>query len=91
MHCEECGNVVYQAGETVPAGVYMRIDDGSLRRVALTRRGPLPASFDGHIATYRGAASACACERRHARRCTCRRAASTTAAAEHSGGSLSTP
>lgn len=68
MHCEECGNAVYQAGETVPAGVYMRIDDGSLRRVALTRPEPLPASFDGHIATYRSAASACACERRHARR-----------------------
>lgn len=91
MRCEECGNAVYQAGETVPAGVYMRIDDGSLRRVTLTRRGLLPASFDGHIATYRSAASACACERRHAPRRTSRQAGGTTPAAEHSGGSLSTP
>ena len=62
--CEECGTPLYQAGERVPAGAYLRVDDGSFHRVSLPAGGVLPASFDGHIAVYRAAAAHCACERR---------------------------
>ena len=65
MHCDECGTKLYEAGEVVPAGDYTRVDDRSFRHVALLQRGPLPPSFDGHIALYRSAAAPCACERRH--------------------------
>ncbi len=65
MQCDECGIALYTVGEIVPAGVYVRVDDGSFRKVTLERKGPLPASFDGHIAQYRGMAGSCACERRH--------------------------
>jgi hypothetical protein len=64
MRCEECGNALYEAGDTVPAGIYARVDDGSFRQVILEQRGPLPPSFDGHVAEYRHAAAPCACERR---------------------------
>ena len=65
MRCDECGTALFEAGDDVPAGVYTRVDDGSFRRVTLERAGPLPASFDGHVAEYRAAAT-CVCERRHA-------------------------
>lgn len=64
--CEECGTHLYQAGERVPAGTYLRVDDGSFHRLRLSAEGPLPASFDGHVALYRAAAPLCVCERRHA-------------------------
>lgn len=66
MRCDECGISLYEAGDVVPAGVYTRVDDESFRRVTLERAGPLPASFDGHVAEYRAAAATCVCERRHA-------------------------
>jgi hypothetical protein len=66
MHCDECGIALYEAGDVAPAGVYTRVDDESFRRVTLERTGPLPASFDGHVAEYRAAAATCVCERRHA-------------------------
>lgn len=63
--CEECGTPLFQAGQRVPAGIYLRVDDGSFQRLRLVSSGILPASFDGHIALYRAAAAPCACERRH--------------------------
>lgn len=66
MRCDECGTALYKAGDVVPAGTYMRVDDDSFRQVTLAHRGPLPASFDGHVAAYRIAAAPCACARRHA-------------------------
>lgn len=64
--CEECDTPLYQAGEFVSAGDYLRVDDGSFQRVRLSALEQLPASFDGHIALYRAAAAPCACERRQA-------------------------
>lgn len=64
-HCEECGTRVYQAGEHAPSGAYLRVDDSSFQRVMTSPDGALPASYDGHIALYRSAASPCACERCH--------------------------
>lgn len=64
--CEECGTPLYQAGDRVPAGTYLRVDDGSFHRVSLSAAGPLPASFDGHVALYRAGAAPCVCERRRA-------------------------
>ena len=66
MRCDECGIALFEAGATVPAGTYVRVDDRSFRRVTLQQRGPLPPSFDGHIAEYRSAAASCLCERHHA-------------------------
>ncbi len=63
--CDECGTHLYQAGERVPAGTYLRVDDESFQRIQLSTAGRLPASFDGHVAWYRTAAAPCACERRH--------------------------
>jgi len=48
---------VWKAGEWVPAGAYVRIDDDSYRKITLRTAGSLPASFDGHVACYRAAAS----------------------------------
>ena len=62
--CEECGTRMYQAGEQVAGGTYLRVDDGSFQRLVVLQDGVLPASFDGHVALYRAAASPCACERR---------------------------
>lgn len=64
-HCEECGTRLYQAGEIAPCGAYLRVDNDSFQRVMTSPDGTLPASFDGHIALYRSAASPCACERCH--------------------------
>ena len=62
--CNECGDRLYQAGERVPAGAYLRVDDDSFHRVYLAVSGALPASFDGHVALYRTAAAPCVCARR---------------------------
>lgn len=64
MRCEECGTVLFEAGDVVPAGEYLRVDDGSFTKVVVARRSPIPASFDGHVAQYRGAGAACACRGR---------------------------
>jgi hypothetical protein len=56
MLCEGCQAPVWKAGEVAPAGVYVRIDDDSYRQLTLKQDGPLPASFDGHVALYRAAA-----------------------------------
>lgn len=61
--CEECGTRLYRAGDRVPAGTYVRVDDWSFHPVSLSAAGPLPPSFDGHIAFYRVAGASCACER----------------------------
>lgn len=63
LRCEECQTPLWRAGEIVPAGTYVRVDDQSYRAVMMDREGPLPATFDGHIALY--CTSACAC-REHA-------------------------
>lgn len=63
LRCEECQTPLWRAGEIVPAGTYVRVDNQSYRAVMLDREGPLPATFDGHIALY--CTSACAC-REHA-------------------------
>lgn len=63
MRCDECGTALYEAGEVVPAGAYMRVDDGMLRQIVLECAGPLPPSYDGHIAWYRAAAAPCRCDR----------------------------
>lgn len=65
LRCEECQTPLWRAGEVVPAGTYVRVDDRSYRAVMLDQEGPLPATFDGHIALY--CTSACAC-RDHAHR-----------------------
>lgn len=62
--CDECGDRLYQAGERVPAGAYLRVDDDSFQQVRLVVGGALPPSFDGHVALYRTAAAPCMCARR---------------------------
>jgi hypothetical protein len=52
MFNEEYQMLVWKAGEIVPAGTYVRIDDLSYRIITLDRQGPLPATFDGHVALY---------------------------------------
>ncbi len=59
MQCEECQMPLWKAGEVVPAGTYVRVDDRSYRAVTLEREGPLPATFDGHVALYCTAACTC--------------------------------
>ena len=62
LRCEECQMPLWKAGEVVPAGTYLRVDDRSYRAVTLDQEGPLPATFDGHVALY--CASACTCRDR---------------------------
>lgn len=62
--CDECGAPIFQAGQVAPPGAYMRVDDESFRRVEVGAGERLPASYDGHIALYRLAASPCACQLR---------------------------
>lgn len=62
MQCEECQTPLWKAGEVVPAGTYVRVDDRSYRAVTLKQEGPLPATFDGHVALY--CTSACRCMQR---------------------------
>lgn len=64
--CEECQMPLWKAGEVVPAGTYVRVDNRSYRTVILDQEGPLPATFDGHVALY--CTSACACRDRADRR-----------------------
>jgi hypothetical protein len=52
MFSEEYQLHVWKAGEIVPAGKYVRIDDCSYRPIMLDEPGPLPATFDGHVALY---------------------------------------
>lgn len=52
MNAEEYGIHVWKAGDLVPAGSYLRVDDDSYRLVVLEQQGQLPASYDGHIAYY---------------------------------------
>lgn len=59
FRCEECQMPLWKAGEVVPVGTYVRVDDRSYHPVSLDQEGPLPATFDGHIALY--CTSACAC------------------------------
>ena len=65
FRCEECWMPLWKAGEIVPAGTYTRVDDQSYRAVMLEQEGPLPATFDGHVALY--CTATCAC-RDHAQR-----------------------
>ncbi len=51
--CNEDGELLYGAGEDVPAGHYVRIDVISPSEIILEAGGPLPPSFDGHVAMYR--------------------------------------
>lgn len=60
--CEECQMPLWQAGEVVPAGTYVRVDDRSYHAVLLDQEGPLPATFDGHAALY--CTSGCSCRDR---------------------------
>ncbi len=62
FRCEECQMPLWKAGEVVPAGTYVRVDDRSYRAVILDQESPLPATFDGHIALF--CISACACKDR---------------------------
>ncbi len=66
LRCEECQMPLWKAGEIVPAGTYVRVDDRSYRTVILNQEGPLPATFDGHVALY--CTSACVCKDRADRR-----------------------
>jgi hypothetical protein len=66
LQCEECQMPLWKAGEVVPAGTYVRVDDRSYRTVILNQEGLLPATFDGHVALY--CTSACACRDRADRR-----------------------
>lgn len=63
--CDECGTPLYQAGQHVTVGEYLRVDDGSFHPVFTSAEGILPPSYDGHVALYRAAASPCVCERCH--------------------------
>jgi hypothetical protein len=51
-YTEEHQAQAWKAGEIVPAGIYVRIDQQSYRMVMLDCEGPLPATFDGHVAYY---------------------------------------
>lgn len=64
MQCDECGGSLYHAGDLVPAGTYLRIDDGSFRRIVLQHAGALPATFGGHVAEYRDDTRPCLCVER---------------------------
>ena len=59
LRCEECQMPLWKAGEVVPAGTYVRVDDRSYCAVILDLEGPRPSTFDGHVALY--CTSACAC------------------------------
>jgi hypothetical protein len=65
FQCDECSMPLWKAGTIVPPGTYTRVDNRSYLMVMLEQEGPLPATFDGHIALY--CTAACAC-REHALR-----------------------
>lgn len=43
----------YTAGQTVPPGRYVRVDEGGGRVIELAATDLLPASCDGRVAVYR--------------------------------------
>ena len=53
---DEHGVPVWQAGDVVPPGIYIRVDDGSRRVFVQNEQMPLPGTCDGHVALYRAAA-----------------------------------
>jgi hypothetical protein len=57
MHLDVPGKDVWHAGDVVPPGIYLRVDDDSFRTVILEHEGRLPASYDGHVAHYCRAAA----------------------------------
>ncbi len=59
MRCDECQMPLWKAGEIVRAGTYVRVDDKSYQTITLDQEGPLPATFDGHVALYCTAACRC--------------------------------
>lgn len=62
LRCEECQMPLWKAGEAVPAGTYVRVDDRSYLTVILDQEGPRPSTFDGHVVLY--CTSTCACRDR---------------------------
>ncbi|MBI2320876.1 MAG: hypothetical protein HYU88_01950 [Chloroflexi bacterium] len=46
------GEEEFRAGEFVPAGRYVRVDDAARRVIELREAGRLPSSFDGRVAIY---------------------------------------
>ena len=53
---DEHGARLWQAGDVVPPGIYLRVDDGSRRVCVQNTQMPLPGTCDGHVALYRAAA-----------------------------------
>jgi hypothetical protein len=53
MQRDEYQIPLWKAGELVPAGTYIRVDDLSYKVVILQQKERLPATFDGHVAIYR--------------------------------------
>jgi hypothetical protein len=51
--CDENGEALYQAGQEVPPGQYIRVDAHPAREITLRAKGVLPPSYDGHVALYR--------------------------------------
>lgn len=49
---QEHEDELYTAGQLAPPGRYVRVDVTGAREISLEDAGVLPASFDGHIATY---------------------------------------
>lgn len=50
--CDECAEILYAAGERVPAGVYKQLD--SSHQVIFDQEGVLPGGMDGHATIYVG-------------------------------------
>ncbi len=59
MESEEYGAPLWRAGDIVPAGTYLRVDDHSYRLIVLKEQGQLPGSCDGHVAVYCQAPAVC--------------------------------
>jgi hypothetical protein len=59
MNAEEHDIQIWRAGDVVPAGTYLRVDDHSYRVIILNEQGHLPASCDGHVALYCRASARC--------------------------------
>lgn len=62
MTCEECQQDLWQAGEIVPMGTFIHVDDHSHRIVILEQERARPSMFDGPITLY--CSSACRCAMR---------------------------
>ncbi len=59
MDTEEYGMELWRAGDLVPAGSYLRVDDHSYRLIVLKEQDHLPGSCDGHVAFYCQASAVC--------------------------------